>query len=333
MLCTTLCCLFVTTAAFAVLPPVTELEAVQIALHQVPNFYITEAKLKKDRYTLRGTDDEGPECVVVVDAIKSRVLTVSINGRTTYEFPGIQLAGHRATVKFAPENTLSAVKAAIEQGMHILELDVRETSDGIFVLMHDHTVDKTTDGTGPISQMTLEDARKLDAGSWFNDEFKGEPVPTLEEALDLMEGKAMPDIDFKAGDPKRLIALLEKRGLTGVTLYCGNWGLMRELQNLCSTIQYRPTVPWGREGMPRLYQEVNPPIVNINWRQFTEQLVRDAHIDGKKAFLNTMGPMDNAYAIQLAIDAGADYIQSDQIDVSYEVVKKSGLLAPPVGSK
>lgn len=100
---------------------------------------------------------------------------------------GIMTIGHRGANAYAPENTLAAFRKAILMGMDMIELDVHMTSDSQLVVIHDDTVDRTTDGSGYIIQMTLEEIRKLDAGSWFNVSFAGERIPTLEESLALIK--------------------------------------------------------------------------------------------------------------------------------------------------
>lgn len=92
---------------------------------------------------------------------------------------------HRGASAAAPENTIPAYRAALRAGITRLDLDVRFTRTGIPVVMHDSTVDRTTDGTGRVSGMTLAELRSLDAGSWFSPEFAGAKVPTLRQALDF----------------------------------------------------------------------------------------------------------------------------------------------------
>ena len=89
------------------------------------------------------------------------------------------LLAHRGLVRHAPENTLPGFAAAIELGLSI-ELDLYQTRDEYLVIIHDETVDRTTDGTGEVINMTLAEIRKLDAGSWFDPRFTGERVPTNE---------------------------------------------------------------------------------------------------------------------------------------------------------
>ena len=100
--------------------------------------------------------------------------------------PSRGICAHRGASKSHPENTLAALREAIRLGTQMIEFDVALTKDGQLVLMHDDTIDRTTNGKGPVSDRTLAELKQLDAGSWKNAEFKGERVPTLDEALAIM---------------------------------------------------------------------------------------------------------------------------------------------------
>jgi glycerophosphoryl diester phosphodiesterase len=97
----------------------------------------------------------------------------------------------------APENTLAAIEMAIEIGVDSVEIDIHLTADGHVAVIHDRTVDRTTNGAGPVDQMTLDELKRLDAGSWFSDEFAGERVPTLQEVLDLVGWRTLLLIEAK----------------------------------------------------------------------------------------------------------------------------------------
>jgi glycerophosphoryl diester phosphodiesterase len=96
------------------------------------------------------------------------------------------VAGHRGDRADAPENTMPAFESAFAAGLRVVETDVQLTADGYPVLMHDPTVDRTTDGTGAVGDLTLEQLEALDAGSWYSKEFAGTRVPRLEQFLDLL---------------------------------------------------------------------------------------------------------------------------------------------------
>ena len=94
------------------------------------------------------------------------------------------ISAHRGFSSDYPENTIPALQAALDTGAHVAEIDVRLTQDGKLVLMHDAKVDRTTDGSGPVTAMTLAEVKKLDAGRWFDRKFAATKVPTLDEVLD-----------------------------------------------------------------------------------------------------------------------------------------------------
>lgn len=106
----------------------------------------------------------------------------------------IPVAAHRGNSRYFPENTLAAFRSAFALAPDMIETDLHMTQDGRLVLIHDHRVDRTTDGTGLVREMTLSRIRSLDAGSWKGEQFRGERVPTLEEFLALAEGA--PDMLF-----------------------------------------------------------------------------------------------------------------------------------------
>jgi glycerophosphoryl diester phosphodiesterase len=99
----------------------------------------------------------------------------------------MRIGGHRGHSAGAPENTLAAFRRAFEYGgpLTTCETDLSITSDGELVLMHDKTVDRTTDGHGIVQNMTYSELSKLDAGSWFSADYAGERVPRLRDALEL----------------------------------------------------------------------------------------------------------------------------------------------------
>ncbi|MGO1539855.1 MAG: glycerophosphodiester phosphodiesterase [Leucobacter sp.] len=98
----------------------------------------------------------------------------------------VGIISHRGAAAVAPENTLAATGLAIELGADFVEVDLQLTSDGVPVLMHDDTVDRTTSGSGAVGSYTYEEIRTLDAGQWFSAEYAGERVPTLEEFIQLI---------------------------------------------------------------------------------------------------------------------------------------------------
>lgn len=112
---------------------------------------------------------------------------------------------HRGYSAVAPENTLAAFRAAETAGADGIELDIQLSRDGIPVVLHDETVDRTTDGRGTASDFTLPELRELDAGFWFDPAFAGEPLPSLEEVLAWAEGRLRLNLEIKAAAAGRAI--------------------------------------------------------------------------------------------------------------------------------
>lgn len=106
---------------------------------------------------------------------------------------------HRGASADAPENTLPAFQAALAAGADALELDVHMAADGALVVIHDITLGRTTNGRGFVGRHALADLRRLDAGSWFGPRFAGTAIPTLEEVVALVRGRARLFVELKAG--------------------------------------------------------------------------------------------------------------------------------------
>jgi glycerophosphoryl diester phosphodiesterase len=105
------------------------------------------------------------------------------------KFP-VKVIAHRGASGHAPENTISAVKKAIELGANYVEIDVHHTKDKEVVVIHDATLDRTTNHIGQVNMYRLIDIEKFDAGAKYNLEFKGEKIPTLEQVINETKGKA-----------------------------------------------------------------------------------------------------------------------------------------------
>jgi len=131
----------------------------------------------------------------------------------------VAIIAHRGLPTHAPENTLPAFRKAVELGVEYLEVDVQQTSNGHLVVFHDKSVSRTTNGRGNLREYTLDELKKLDAGSWFSDAFKGEQVPTLHEVVDVLDDRTNLLLEIKYGTPYhdgiegRLIDFIRERRL------------------------------------------------------------------------------------------------------------------------
>ena len=119
---------------------------------------------------------------------------------TSRDMPDRGICAHRGAMNTHPENTLAAFREAVRLGAHMIELDVRMTKNGHLVILHDETVDRTTNGKGKISELTIDEVKHLDAGSWKSNKFSDERIPTLKEALAIMPEDIWLNIHIKGGE-------------------------------------------------------------------------------------------------------------------------------------
>lgn len=245
--------------------------------------------------------------------------------------------GHRGTKKFAPENTIAAIDAAIARGAKVVEIDVRCTKDGHFVVMHDAKVERTTDGHGRVKDLTLAEVKRLDAGSWFGPEFAGERVPTLREALRALKGRAAVDIDFKGGpqDSGALLAdILDEEGWREgplVTIFARAWHY-EKLRGAAPRYLVRPHfVNPGRAE--KLAREDGVSVMGLRRAAFSFRNARAIRKAGLAIFANVMGRDDGARGFEDSLAAGAVFIQSDNLDALVQFLDARGVLATCVPAR
>ncbi|RLF25792.1 MAG: hypothetical protein DRN14_07805, partial [Thermoplasmata archaeon] len=145
--------------------------------------------------------------------------------------------GHRGSSFFAPENTLAAFAASSNKADYV-EFDVRESSDGVLIIMHDDTVNRTTDGTGSVASKTLVELKALDAGSWFSPEFTGVQIPTFEETLNAIIPSRIPLIERKTGPASKYVHILQNLNMTtSVVIQSFDWNFLDDVHSIDTNIE------------------------------------------------------------------------------------------------
>jgi glycerophosphoryl diester phosphodiesterase len=144
----------------------------------------------------------------------------------------MMIMGHRGAAALEPENTLLSIARAMEIGVDAVEIDVRLSKDKEIVVIHDSTVDRTTNGTGPVSSYALKEIKKLDAG-------KGETIPTLNEAIDLIGNKVRLVIELKEeGTERKVVELIKRNNLDDNVYVISFWHrLVRTVKEMDSRIK------------------------------------------------------------------------------------------------
>ena len=182
--------------------------------------------------------------------------TVTVADHPLFGKPGPLAIAHQGGRGLWPENTLYAFEQAVALGVDVLEMDLRSTADGSIIVMHDGNVDRTTDGAGPVSELTLERVRALDAGYRFEDEdgqfrFRGAGlrVPRLEEVLERFPdtGLNLEMKDFRPEAARRFCSLLRASGRTERVLVASfGYPSMRAFRDACPEVATSATL---REGL------------------------------------------------------------------------------------
>ena len=233
------------------------------------------------------------------------------------EPPQPLIVAHRGLLRHAPENTLANFRACLELRLGF-EFDVQRTKDGRLVCIHDSTVDRTTNGTGKVSELTLAQIRKLDAGSWFDPKFAGEKVPTVEEVLTLIakyQHNILVAVDLKAEKVEQdVVRLAEKHKVLHRLLFIGRTisePKVREQIKRFSTKAHTAAVANNADEFPTALAASNADWVYVRYLPSKEQ-IEAVHRSAKRAFIagsTVSGNVPDNW--QYAADVGIDAILTD----------------------
>ena len=231
---------------------------------------------------------------------------------------GVLIIGHRGASFDAPENTVPAFRLALEHGADLVELDYRHTKDGVPVVFHDKTLDRTTDAEArfggrklPLADRAAADLTGLDAGVWFDERYRGARIPTLEAALDVIQAGAVTLIERKAGDAATLTALLRRRGESAhVVVQAFNWDFLAD----CA--RRDPSLVLGALGKRDLTKERLDTITRcgarvVGWshKHIDAAAVAAVHARGLKLWVYTVNDPRRARAL---VAMGVDGLITDR---------------------
>jgi glycerophosphoryl diester phosphodiesterase len=222
----------------------------------------------------------------------------------------IKIAYHRGASRYAPENTLPALAKAIRLGADFVEFDLQTTRDGGFVLLHDRTLNRTTNGRGPAREWELARIQALDAGSWFGQPFARSPVPTLDEFLKAAGRPVELYVDAKDIAPEALAASLKRHGLVERAVVYQSVAYLQQLRAIDPAIRRMPPLrdPARLESGA---ERVQPYAFDTDWSILSRELIDRCHARGIKVFADALGSHERIEEYQRAISAGIDAIQTD----------------------
>jgi len=232
---------------------------------------------------------------------------------------------HRGNSSVVPENTLAAFRSAIDAGADLVELDYYHSADGVPVVIHDEILDRTTNAEDVLGQprlvvgdFPLVDLQKLNVGSWFDDKFANERLPTLAQALDLIQNRSVTLIERKAGDPATLIKLLEEKNLLDrVVVQAFDWKFVAECRKLAprlalGTLSGKP----ANDEQIRAAAATGADLIVWDHQKLGRQQIALIHQLGKKAWAYTID--DPKRASQL-FAAGLDGLITNKPGVMVKV--------------
>jgi glycerophosphoryl diester phosphodiesterase len=223
------------------------------------------------------------------------------------------LYAHRGASAHAPENTLAAFQLALEQNADGIELDAKLSSDGVVIVMHDATVNRTTGGEGKVSQKTLSELKAYDAGSWFSEQYAGEPVPTLAEVFESVGGRLRINVELtNYATPNdalvdRVIELIRKYQLEESVIFSSFHPI-----NLFKARRLLPEVPAallaldGKAGfLARSFvgRWISPNIIHPYLTDINQEWLRKQHANGRKVNVWTVNePEDMRKLFRWGVD-------------------------------
>ncbi len=199
-----------------------------------------------------------------------------------------RIYAHRGASAELPENTLAAFARAVELGAFGIELDVHLSVDGVPVVIHDDTVDRTTNGSGAVAEMTAADLQSLDAGS-------GEPVPTLEQVLDLVAGKTHLNIEIKAGEAgDAVLSLISRYPDLHVAISSFNHDALRHVRNTSADIELWPLTAAISDAVIATALEIGAPQINAFDRMLNQEIMREVAAKGLGVWVWTVNDVGRA---------------------------------------
>ena len=239
------------------------------------------------------------------------------------------IIAHRGASARAPENTLTAFRKAVQLGAKVAELDVHMSGSGDVIVIHDETLNRTTDGEGRVSDLTTADIRAVDAGRWKDVKYLGEQVPTLPMVLEAVGRDLILCIELKSGDglAEAVVEAVRAASLGNRVLFFSfDTAHVRALKAL------EPQVPvvWlvGKEDaeeagyavdLPTKAAELGADVLGLSMRIVDQAIVIASHGAGLPVFAFTANRPDH---IRKLIEAGVDGIITDRPDFALGIVEE-----------
>jgi glycerophosphoryl diester phosphodiesterase len=217
---------------------------------------------------------------------------------------------HRGASGDFPENTLVAFAAAIEAGAQMCELDAQLSADGVAVVIHDDTVDRTTGGRGAVAAMSLAQLRGLDAGRKFGAAFAGTRIPTLEEVIELTKGRCALNVELKGANVQSEVCrLLRVHGVTNDTIVSSfDWNALAAARQIDPGLRLGVLAERNAAAMLQAARRLGAVSVNPRYDLVSPALVKQAHDERLQVLVWTV---DKPARMRAMIELGVDGIMTN----------------------
>jgi glycerophosphoryl diester phosphodiesterase len=248
------------------------------------------------------------------------------------QLPNPCVFAHRGASGDAPENTLSSFQLAVTQGAHAVELDAKLSQDGKIIVIHDRTLERTTNGKGYVHQTSFENLRSLDAGSWFSEAYAGEKIPLLEEVLESVASQLFVNIEvtnYKTPRdtlPFEIANLIKKMGVEDRVLFSSF--LPRNLHILKDLL---PNTPVALLTEPKIYSFTQwlgiakrnaPDIQHPYLSDVNAKMLDKAHAEGRRIHAWTVNKEED---MKRLLAMGVDGIFTDYPALALALIKQNGI--------
>mgnify|MGYP001304533806 CR=1 FL=1 len=228
------------------------------------------------------------------------------------------VVAHRGASAAAPENTIAAIEEASKLGVPLVEFDVRSSSDGELFVIHDRTLARTTDGTGRVSRTSADTLRLLDAGSWFSDQFAGERIPSLAQALDALGPETVAAIEIKTRAsvmPLVLAAMRTAGKVDEAVVFSFHPRQIQAARRVAPMVPTLLLIDPVRTGVPYSFAAIQTAVaigasaVGLNHESVTHAVVDHAHSLGLPVFVYTV---DAQADVERMVALGVDGVISNR---------------------
>ena len=245
-----------------------------------------------------------------------------------------RVVAHRGFSGAAPENTIAAVRAAIEIQADMVEIDVTLTADGHIVVIHDETLDRTTDGSGKVSDFTIAELQQLDAGAWFAPRFSGERIPTLDAVLDEVEGRILINVEIKSeavdrGIVTKVASAIQRHGMIDqVVVSSFSPTALQQMHTIAPEIRtavvYKTKYHQGRDAM-EIVTGLGASVFNIKRQRLTKEMMRRCAENDIPVGIYTV---NKPRRMRRMVKKGIDAIFTDHPDRLLEILNTTAIGAP-----